>query len=627
MPNLNAMESILMKIRGCSRGVLSRMRRNGSSRKDWLRVLPALESEMEILGTSTEGQFLSIGEKLQDFYGRAKEISSISVSVARLMSGEEIEGSIAGFREVIVRIEKLESESKRNLQTLQRLIELLSELQSHLSGFHKIVRSLRVLCVSIKVESARLGDKDIGFSVLADEVGKLALEVEEKYSHVLEQTASLSHLIGQTLLKVSDLETRQQVQAALIVEKTMSSLESLTERHSSSSADTTRIAARYDTISGRIGEIVASMQSHDITRQRIEHAREALSGIVGEEGPANAQLALAGAVCELQIAQLCNARDALVAAVENIVSNLRGVSGLVAEMSRETERMAGSQDESGRSFLSELEADIASVASAFGSYAEQDRELSVIIGSVGSTLGNMSAFAGEIEGVGNKIKLIALNAIVKACHIGDEGRTLSVLAESIHRLSTETCGRTETVGGALRSMTSEAEALSGGIDACEEGGGNEAAGVHEVLGTLFSTLEKTSHRIVTLLARMNNEGSALSEDTLKTAEEIEVHHRVDAVISNVVTKLDEIVSASQALNPDDDPHHMVDQIQAMEASYTMQQERAVHLSIMTPATVLETSDPELFSASGAGRTAEADDHTCEPSSESEEDLGDNVELF
>ncbi len=656
MSNLmNALEAILTRIRNCWRRALSHVRRDGPSGMEVLRVLPALENELDMLSKSTEGEFLSLGENLQDFYRRAKEISNIAASVNSLMTGEEIESSITGFREVIARIENLEEESLRNLGILQRLVEILSSLHRHLSGFYKIIRSLRVLCVYTRIESAGLGARDIGFNVLADEVGKLALEIEEKYSHILEQTESLSALIGQTLLKASDLENRQHVQAALIIENTMSSLTSLTQRHGSSSEDAASIVSRYDAISRNIGEIVGSMQFHDITRQRIEHAREALEGIHYEQGASGAtedggdgkrrllpfrderlsqreesrrQLILAGPVCELQIAQLHHARDGLVAAVEKIIRNLRQVAEFVAEMSQETQRMAGAADKSGRSFLSEVESGLASVAAAFDSYAAVDRELSSIMGSVGSTLGSMSAYASAIEGIGSRIKLIALNAIVKASHIGDEGKTLSVLAESIHQLSGETCDRTEAVGGALRSMTAESEALCAQTDPGEAGHGEQSTRVHEALKSLFASLEKTSQGIVTLLERMNDEGSTLSEDILKTVGAVEVHHRIDAALSGVASRLEEIAlsSGSLTLNPLEDKRKTVERIQALEASYTMHEERAVHSSMVAANAVLEKPDSELFALPETSETG-GEKHAEESGNESEEDLGDNVELF
>lgn len=626
MTHWNALQSSWRRIADCCKGMLPQRHKEDSSCRDWSHVLLTSGKELDSLAQSTEGEFLSVGEKLGDFHGRAREISKMCKSVAHLMTGEEMESPMAGFREVITRMETLTMESNRRLGVLRHLVEILSELDLHLSGFHKIVRSLRVLCVTTRIESAGLGERDIGFNVLAGDVEKLAMEIEEKYTHILEQTVSLGLLLRQALIKVSDLEVRQSDQAASIIGKTMTSLDALMERHNTSSIGAKLLATRYDDISRSIGEIVASMQFHDITRQRIEHARDALRSI-REENDESEHLRLASAVCELQIAQLRSAGNTLVSSVENITGNLRAIANIIQEMSHETEGMAGVQDESGRSFLSELEADLAAIASAFRSFSELDRELLQITGTASASLVNMSAFAGEIEGVGNKIKRIALNAIVKASHMGDEGRTLSVLAEAIHQLSAQTCTQTEAVGNTLRTMAAEAESLRAVDSEREDTVEDQAASMLEVLQSLFGSIENISHHILTLLAQMKDEGNALSRDIQEAVEHIGVHHRVDATIKDVISQLEEIVSASRSQGFSDVGDGAGKQIEALEASYTMQEERAVHLSMLASSTLSGSTDPELFDSPQTSGMESEDRESDRKSEPEEEDLGDNVELF
>ena len=200
------------------------------------------------------------------------------------------------------------------------------------------------------------------------------MEIENRCFQLLGSSDSLSQLIGQTLAKVLDLETAQQTQAGIVFDKTMSSLESLLERHALSAAGAGQISTRYEAVSQRIGGIVSSMQFHDITRQRIEHVQQALAGLDPHERSAgNAEphkdggfsfggrrlrpkgpgehLRLVGDVSNLQIAQLHYAREELVSAVNNILENLSALADLVSEMARETFKMAGAADED-RTFVS-----------------------------------------------------------------------------------------------------------------------------------------------------------------------------------------------------------------------------------------------------------------------------------
>ncbi|MFZ0932420.1 MAG: hypothetical protein WAN11_27730 [Syntrophobacteraceae bacterium] len=269
--------------------LLCRLRGEVSSANGWPDALRALGCDLKSLGKSTEGEFLSIGEKLQDFYQRAGQISKIASSVAGLMSGEELGAVIEGFRNVIMKMKRLEGESRRNTGILREVLENLAYLNREVEGFHKTILNLRVLCVSTRIESARLEDRDTGFDALADEVGKLSLQISNRCFQLLASSESLSRLIGHTLSKVLDLEATQQTQAGIVLDKTMSSLESIVEKHGLSAGAAGEVFTRYEAISRRIGEIVSSMQFHDITRQRIEHAQQALAGFGPHERPGEQQ--------------------------------------------------------------------------------------------------------------------------------------------------------------------------------------------------------------------------------------------------------------------------------------------------------------------------------------------------
>jgi methyl-accepting chemotaxis protein len=239
----------------------------------WRDVLPEMAKRLDFLAGSTEGEFLAIGEKLQDFYTRTTELSEACSAVATHLSGKELETVIEGFGKVVEAVNSLENGSRRNTDYLQTVLEKLDSLNSVAEGFQKTILLLRVLCVSIRIESARLGDMNHGFETLAEEVQKLSVEIESRSTNVHTSCQSLRVMIEQTLSRVLSLEAARQKQAGIVLEKTMSGLEALLEKHSQSAGAAQQISARFETVSKRIGDIVQSMQFHDITRQRIEHAR------------------------------------------------------------------------------------------------------------------------------------------------------------------------------------------------------------------------------------------------------------------------------------------------------------------------------------------------------------------
>jgi methyl-accepting chemotaxis protein len=602
-----------------SAGLLFGLREQETSSVGWRHALQTIGSDLESLAESIEGEFLSIGEKLQGFHQRTLDLSTVSSAVAGLMSGEELGAVIGVLRGVIDTMKQLAGQTKRNSNDLRALTEKLARLDDIISCFHGDIRQLRILCVSTRIESARMEKRSAGFKELADEVGDLSFDIEDRCFRLLSTSGSLSHLVGQTLSSVHELETTQQDRVRIVLDKTMSGLESLMEKHAQSSAAAERISAGFESVSQRIGQIVVSLQFQDITRQRVEHARQALADLEIQSGREHRHLV--AEVSVLQAAQLKNAKDELVAAVNSISGNLRALADIVEEMTRETSALSGSADKTGHSSLSEVEAVVSSVASTFEKYGETDKELSRATGAVGGMLGDISSHTVSIESIGDKIKLIALNAIVQAHRIGEKGATLTVLAEAIHQLSNETRRRTEIAGEVLRSIIAVSQSLYAAVNAHGSNRGGKLATTAEVLGTQLQTLSSLNGRIASMLQQMNVDGCGLCAEFRKNADSMKAHRRIEEVIGNVVGRLEKLVEVVGPGKTVVGEARSAERMKALEASYTMEVERDVHRS--------------LLQQGETGRSHPAREETAPPTGggaedglpADEDDLGDNVELF
>ncbi len=623
----------------------------------WPDLLQEVDADLKLVTKSSEGEFLAIGEKLQHFYQRADGIAKISQSVARSISGDQTAKVIKDFQAIVRRMRAMEAESDQSSQTMQELLDILGTLRQQLAAFQNIVRSLRMLCISIRIQSARIELEEFGFDSLADDVGTLAEEVENRCERLLQRAEALAQILGDAVARARTLETQQKAQVQTILSDTSKSLKGITEKHRRSAKGAETLATRYAGIGQSIGNIVMSLQIHDLTRQRVEHAQEALEKITAKLKPNTSKdagdasttqtgrpqpqapvdetlLAQAGAISELQIAQVQHARDELVAAVETIMANLQGVGDLVAEIVQETQALNGAADTSDHDSLAELEAGFASIVQALSSYNAANQELAAVTSSVGATLQQMAVFSSDIEAIGIKIKLIALNAIIKSAHFGDKGATLSVLAEAIHDLSVDTCARTETVHQNIDVIMNSSKAL-GSADKLEN---TTIPAISQSLQALMDTLKSMNSEIATQLAQMLTEGDGLSRQIATTIAGITVHQQVSKAIQQAVKGLERIVVLARDNCPGFSESDRSALIQELESAYTMQGERAVHRSVAktgaavaggalagAAATAVATPEPDedilFFDDPVAPDTAAAGDV------ELFDDSGGDIELF
>ena len=457
-------------------------------RIDWSNHLDWSAAELGKLASGTEGEFLSIGERLQNFYLRAHDLSEKSSLVASRIGGKDV--AIAGekLHMIFDQIKKLDEKSSKGTEILGTILNEFEEMKSQINGFTEIVRNLHVLCSFIKIENARIGCKDSGFDTLSEDIRKLALSIETKSGNLIGESSYLISLVKKNFRNMLNFDSQQRGRARMILDSTAQNLDSLQQERELSLTTLRDISTQWDQITRNIGGIVSSMQFHDITRQRIEHVRDNLKEATeelrrednrksdggsllaliamfhvnggSEQGDRFRYITKSVQTWELGRAQLDHAGHEVLSAVERIMENLHLIACRVSEMSEKIWKLAGTNDDSANSFLDRLENSFSILSTSVAEYARINGELSGAVQQVADAVGSLSAFMNDLLKIGIEMKMIALNACVHAAHIGSQGMGLSVLAETITRLALDTSRQTDSIIEKLKSIISSADGLS-----------------------------------------------------------------------------------------------------------------------------------------------------------------------
>ncbi len=560
--------------------------------REWSERLEAAGKDLFALAGETEHEFLAVGDKLNDFFNRAMNISNMSSSVASSLAGEEVGVAIQGFETLLNRVttylEQGEAEFNRGTRVLQDVLQIIRNLQKPITGFKKIVKILEILSVSTKIESAQLGQEGHDFVTIADDVEKLSVLINSSFADILSRSGKLTVLVDQTLARVSGLKARKNDKAASVVANVHSTLAGLQEKNRSSAVTAGHLSAEWEAITRNIGEIVSAMQFHDITRQQVEHVQEALDKVAAnlrrtgedatlENDGIKTAVAQARTVCELQKAQLADSSEKFVQAVEDIVRNLKGTAGSVVKMYKDVEQLAGVEGQSSSSFLATIESDASHAIDFFGEMRDAINEVSQAMGSLTSTVSDMTKFVDDIEEIGSEIELIAVNARIKAAHTGAEGAPLGVIAEVIQKLSVDARVQKGAVSNELKHIVATVEGLSdqNAIHAEEQVAQTE--NLLNELTDLLAKLRDFSTRSVSLLGDIQKEGKRLASDIDESGNKITVQSRfkervrkATAVIASVSDKLKELAPDIQAAG--------LDMLKHLETNYTMNSERSIHKS-------------------------------------------------
>ncbi len=594
--------------------------------REWLRQLHSVSGDLGTLITTTEDEFLIIGDKLHQYYKQSGQLSTMASDIAQQMAGDTIEKAIIEFKDIFQRIKLQEQESEQSIEDLRAVLSMISDIQGPLDSFEQTVKTLNVLAVCTRIENAHLNSIDTGFDTLADSIRKLAIEIKAKSDEISNQIGSLCPMIQQAIAKIEGLKSVQNSRVQVILDKTAANLNTLKEKNRLSAESVLHMSDKYNEIYKGIGEIVSSMQFHDITRQKYEHVQEAVEDVSrvfrgrsiqkspGASGQYCRSMGEAVDVIRLQSAQLQHATDGMVSAVEGIIANLMDIRRAIAAMCLKTEELTGAGDASDHSFLSDLQKDIVSISSALEEYGNARNEVSHAMDSVAETVRNVSKYIKDIQLIGMQIERIALNAQIRAAHIGIEGAALGELAEAIQGLSSETKKITSDVSKNFSAIASAAEELHQESDV-EEVGKSAADHMISELRSLMNTIHALNSRMEELVAQLGRDSQELEQDIEHTAAGTNVHKRVAEVVDQARDVLDGIVESSGTLSTRREKRVATSEdLKMLEERYTMNSERQVHQDVLW------------------GDSDQLPDENIPPASEADKqgedkELGDNVELF
>ena len=592
----------------------------------WQEIIaPSISTLRDMAGT-TEDEFLQIGSQLQGFYLRSAELTSMANRLVETVSGERVESLIDRLRQMIAGMEtyltNARGQSDDSSQTLEQILDLLNQVSQPLEGFQKMYKTLRMLSISTKIESSRLGDQGIAFLTLAMDVEKLSHQVNEKSSNILNQRQMLASMISESLQVVRSTKSTQAANVSGILTSTANSLEELVSVNERCTRFGGLVASISGEVTGNISEVVSSMQSHDITRQQVEHIVEALerlaadlqaAGDAGLDAARQRSLIIeAGDVCELQAAQLRHASSALYSAVCSIMDNLRDVARQQMEMATETQTVTGVADSTGNSFVDDMSQGLSAVTAVLGICAKEDQEMSNTMKKVAGTIGEIAGFVSDIEEIGSEIDLIALNSQIKAAHTGREGASLGVLAEAIKRLSLDAVIQTAAVSQTLSRVKEVTEHLFKDKDEDNDQLLFQVTAMENELTEILSTLGGINTDLFTLLAELNQRVRSLTDDVERTTGGIDVHLLTTRMAEEVITVLEKIVVHARELEPAST--EFKENLRHMEERYTMESERHIHEAIARKR--------------GGGTTVAAVANVKEAAAVVDDsEFGDNVDLF
>ncbi len=602
-------------------------------RLDAVGQIRAAADRLEAISSDAEPALLAFGEQLNRFNTQAGEIARLSSTVAQQLSGDKMRAEIQGLQFVLERTTMLDESSRRGINTLSEIHATFEVMQQGLDFFESVTRHLQVLCRLIKIESARFDVTHLEFQTLSEDVHKLTDDIRTSSGHLREASISLMALIRSSQQNNGTVGIQRN--ASSILDGAFAELRAFEQGNKISSRLLEETSERWRQISKGISEIVSSLQFHDITRQRLEHAADSirqLSNKIEEDEAGRAWLKFApGRISSdvvsgfrLQQEQILHAGREMEEAGSRIIRSTRRISEGVAGLSRDSCLFSDDDGITTSGFVAELEKTLASLGAVISDYETAQQCVMETLQHVSEQVALMSRFIHDIERIGIEIRKVALNAVIHASNAGDQGMAMGVLAGSIHQLSVDTESRINLVAEKLKAILS----MSGDLSLMSEGGryvNSSSEKMTDRLVSMVSILNEVDVEISAALNQVKIETALLQAELDEAASGMHVHLGMGQDIRNVSASIQTLLlsfvgpePSRAALN-----NSVRDAVPDLSVCYTMEKERDVHRAF------LSGHQADGLDELSKRRTDDVigDLNISSAAISRDEDYGDNVELF
>ena len=438
---------------------------------DWIAEINAIVAQLEGVNRSSEADFLAITDRLTSFLSAARKIAAESRAIAEAVSGETGAGLCNALQSVLDDAGRIEKQAEV-AQQLQKVRGAVREIRQSLNGFGRVGPSFQVMATLVQIETAHLGSAGVDLGHLGEEFRAAGEGIRSRVESILEGVEALESRIESASREASEFDRQSRSALPALIAAAGQGLSDFRTRRSAAGATLQGLARQSDEVAKAIGELVASLQFHDITRQKVEHIIDSLKHLSASPAANGPRRPPPPAVVDLQIAQLENARAVFLDAIRQVDRQLAIIVGRTREMGSAGGSLLEASDSGESSFYVQMENCFRAIVEAAGKCLALDgRTRSAMLG-LREIVQMLEGSLRDIHSVELRLNWLAINAGISACHIGAAGEPLEAVAGAMHQLVAEceissgeadqTIGRmADAVRLAIEEERSEAPAAGG----------------------------------------------------------------------------------------------------------------------------------------------------------------------
>lgn len=545
-----------------------------------LEDLDRLVADVDALALPIEGVFVAIGDRLGsalDMLGRLQpDLSGLSRELESA-AGRQAEQALV---DAAGQCGRLSGTSGRTGGILSHVAETVRSSTVPAEALRKTFGEVSALAINARIQAAQISAESIDFTVFTTEIGRLHRLADGAVAQAIRHLDQLRHSIAAGCEADDAFQRQDAKELDRVRERLERGISAFADRRQRARAAMVSIGERSDRIARRVAESIAQMQVNDLTRQRLEHVRDALKLLRTMGLPTGAawvmeldigrRKALMAAVCRLQEEQLERASRDFAAEVARMTGNIRALADDAAETMREAASLfAGT--ESGGSFLLDLGRDTDEALCILDAYTAASGRVRDAIAGVLDGFDAVSKDIRTVHTVDTDMRIMGLNASFKCARLGSQGRALGIVAQELRVCSRRTQEASEAIVALVAGARDEARQLAEWV----EGSQSQAAALRAAISTSMQSLQGLGTGVHAMLGHLTATCERLWTVLGEIAEGITIHHETEAASKRIAASLGGLAAMLAAGSAeygglDEDVRRL------LEKQYTMASERVIH---------------------------------------------------
>lgn len=556
---------------------------------------------IETASRAIEDTFVTIGGRLEtavdilDRLGQTFDRLQLDLASENLLSATKSMGQVA------TRIATLAAGTDGVPEALQEIMQLTTTVEQRLHEMHKAVKSVDVLAVNAKIAAAHISSAGKEFVSFADDINS-ALRIAEA------NLGDFGAELGQVIATIRDaskgqtaLRQRQADAAATVPQALSQSVATITHHREQAGKAATIIREKTINVARQVGIAVSALQIGDTTRQRIEHVEYAIDVLqVMLGGRAQSQhkrpqqpihlpshlgqderAAIIGAGAKLQAEQLVDTADELDGQLQRILAVLTALTRDAREMAGLGHKAYGASGLEGGTFLDDLRDKVGQANGLLDALTAAQHDADNVVQSVLTAATSLSGHMKSIQSLEADIRLMGLNTTLKSSRLGNEGRSLTVIAQELRGCSNITAAEAETIMQLLDGVTATATRLTARETAKQS---DETKAIAEIMRNSIEQMNGVAGSLTAALTTLSHDSDTVVTLLDETLADVTAHLAIGETLRQSAAALAEI-----AVFPMLDDGATADILEDLQAAlfkpYTMSRERDIHARIFKTSTV------------------------------------------